>query len=69
MDSSERLRERVEELVKKLRQRAIESREEAGRIRRTVYEPTEAEVNCNVRAEVWDDVADELAELASPDTP
>lgn len=37
--------------------KAIASREEAGRIRRTIKAPTDAESNCYVRAEVWDGCA------------
>jgi hypothetical protein len=58
-DALRKLREFPEELRKK----AIASREEAGRIRRTVHGATNAESNCQVRAEVWDDVAVELEAL------
>jgi hypothetical protein len=53
----------LEKLVEKWRKMAVMSREEAGRIRRTVMEATEAEANCFVRAEVWDKNADELEQL------
>jgi hypothetical protein len=48
------------ELVQSWRSKATESREEAGRIRRTVKAATDAEERCNVRAEVWDQCANEL---------
>jgi hypothetical protein len=51
----------LEELVEKWRNKAVESREESGRIRRTVYVATDAEANCLIRADVWDADADELA--------
>ncbi len=54
----------VMKLVREWRDKATASREEAGRIRRTVKAVTEAEVNCNIRAEVWDQCADALARLA-----
>ena len=46
-----------------LRERAAESRDEAGRIRSTVHVPTLAETTCRVRAEVWDNLATELEAL------
>ena len=49
-------------LSRKWRDRAIASREEAGRIRRTIGEPTGAEERCNVRAEVWDQCANDIAD-------
>lgn len=49
-----------EELAIRWRQQANDSREEAGRIRRTIKAPTDAEERCNVRAEVWDQCANEL---------
>lgn len=42
------------------RQNAIELREEANRIRRTIKEPTDAEARCNIRAEILDKCGDEL---------
>jgi len=48
-------------MVDALHKRATESREEAGRIRRTVLVATDAETNCMVRAEIWDEDADALA--------
>ncbi len=42
------------------RDKAAASREEAKRIRLTVKDATDAESNCNIRAEVWDQCADEL---------
>jgi hypothetical protein len=54
---------KLREFPGKLRKKAIASREEAGRIRRTVHVATDAESNCQVRAEVWDDVAAELQAL------
>lgn len=36
------------------------SREEAGRIRRTIKAATDAEERCNVRAEIWDECAKAL---------
>lgn len=50
-------------LVRRWRTQAKQSREEAGRIRRTIKEPTDAEERCNVRAEVWDNCADELESI------
>jgi uncharacterized coiled-coil protein SlyX len=57
------LREALIKLSEKLRENARASREESGRIRRTVYVATDAEANCLIRAEVWDSVADELMAL------
>jgi ribosomal protein L25 (general stress protein Ctc) len=54
---------RVRALISQWRSQAEESREEAGRIRRTVYAATEAEANCNIRAEVWDSCANELESI------
>jgi hypothetical protein len=50
----------LREMVSEWRKLAIASREEAGRIRRTIMEVTEAETNCYVRAELWDKCADEM---------
>ena len=50
-------------LIARWRKLATDSRDEAGRIRRTVFVATDAEANCFVRAEVWDGVADELAPI------
>jgi len=47
-------------LIERWRKQAMDSREESGRIRRTIKEATGAEERCLVRAEVWDKVADEL---------
>lgn len=55
----------LREFSAKLREKAKLSREEAQRIRLTVHVATDAESNCHVRAEVWDDVATELAALAA----
>jgi hypothetical protein len=49
----ESLQLRVARLVDGWKNKAIELREEAGRIRRTVKEPTGAEERCNVRAEIY----------------
>lgn len=49
------------ELVKRWRASAKESREEAVRIRRTVKAATDAEERCNVRSEMWELCANELA--------
>ena len=50
-------------LIARWRKLATDSRDEAGRIRRTVFVATDAEANCFIRAEVWDGVADELAPI------
>lgn len=56
----------VRELRDKWERQATESREEAGRIRRTIKDPTDAEERCNVRAEVWEWCSAELtARLAA----
>ena len=55
--------ETLEGLIARLRKLATDSRDEAGRIRSTVFVATEAEANCFIRAEVWDGVADELAPI------
>lgn len=55
----------LQELIAQWRQKAITSREEATRIRLTIKEPTGAEERCNVRAEVWDQVADALEGVLS----
>jgi hypothetical protein len=49
------------ELTQRWKTAASNSRKEASRIRRTVKQATDAEARCNVRAEVWDRCADELA--------
>lgn len=49
--------------IDKLHGKAIESREESGRIRRTINQATDAEERCLVRAECWDKEADELEVL------
>jgi len=54
------------EIAEKWSNKAIASREESGRIRRTVHDATEAEANCLVRAEVWDDVSAELRAALNP---
>ena len=48
------------ELAKSWRDKAAASREEAKIIRLTVKDATDAESNCNIRAEVWDQCAEEL---------
>ena len=53
----------LEGLIARWRKLATDSRDEAGRIRRTVFVATDAEANCFVRAEVWDGVADDLAPI------
>jgi hypothetical protein len=45
--------------------KATKSREEAGRIRRTIKAPTDAEERCLVRAEVWDKCAEQLLALVN----
>lgn len=57
-----RLRERLAEIASTWAMKATDSREEAGRIRRTIKAPTDAEAYCNARAEVWDKCAAELRE-------
>ena len=63
------LREKLERLAVQLRERAVQSREEAGRIRRTVYVATDAESNCMVRAELWDNLDAELRALLASHWP
>ncbi len=53
---------KAESLPAKWRRQAKESREEAGRIRRTVKGFTDAEKRCLVRAELWEKCAEELEE-------
>lgn len=48
------------ELAEEWSNKAIASRDEGVRIRQTIKAATDAEANCNVRAEVWDQCADEL---------
>ena len=50
---AERVSRELAKLIAKWRNAAIDSREESGRIRRTVHVATYAEANCMVRAEVW----------------
>lgn len=59
---------REQKLAESWKAKAVESREEAGRIRRTIKAATDAEAYCNVRAEVWDKCAEELLAL-SPASP
>lgn len=61
--------EQVRALIARLRVKAIQSREEGQRIRLTVHVATDAESNCHVRAEVWDDVANELEALLAQAQP
>jgi hypothetical protein len=63
------LRDKLERLAVQLRERAVQSREEAGRIRRTVYVATDAESNCMVRAELWDNLDAELRALLASHWP
>ena len=63
---AERVSRELAKLIAKWRNAAIDSREESGRIRRTVHVATEAEANCLIRAEVWDVCADELEAALRP---
>jgi hypothetical protein len=58
----------IQQLADKWRQRAIDMREEAWRIRRTIKQATGAEERCNVRAEILDKCGDELALLVGSGT-
>jgi hypothetical protein len=49
-----------EDLIKYWRTRATEAREEAMRIRSTINEATDAEMRCNLRAEMWERCANDL---------
>jgi len=53
----------LRKLIAEWRFSAFQSREEAGRIRRTVNIATPAESNCIIRAELWDQCADSLEAL------
>ena len=57
----------LEKAAESWRKKAIESREESSRIRRTVSVATEAEANCLIRAEVWDSCADKVTALIPTD--
>lgn len=50
----------LQQLIQAWRTKAIASREEAGRIRHTIKEATDAEERCNVRSEVWEQCVEEL---------
>ena len=50
----------IRALVERWRDKELKSREESGRIRRTIKEATGAEERCLVRAEVWHNCADDL---------
>lgn len=51
-------------MLERLREKALLSREESGRIRRTVHVATDAEAFCLVRSEVWDGCFQALQPLA-----
>jgi hypothetical protein len=57
-----RCKELVDTLVKRWREKAAKSREESARIRKTIKEVTDADLRCIVRADLWDDCANELSE-------
>jgi hypothetical protein len=59
--------QQVFKLIAKWRKQALDSREEAGRIRRTVMVATDAEANCYIRAELWDKNAEELERVNAAD--
>lgn len=61
--------EAVRGLGEQTKEKAVASREESGRIRRTVYVATDAESNCLVRAELWDELHDELLAILGTDKP
>lgn len=54
------IKKTANKLIYDWRRKAVASREEAGRIRRTMKAATDAEERCNVRAEIWEQCADEL---------
>lgn len=52
-------------LIDYWRRKAADSKEEAVRIRNTIKVPSKAEERCDVRAEVWNQCANELEQAVN----